>query len=115
MTVARIFASRSTPGVTHVATLDLASGARACTCPGWQGHGHCWHTEALPRLCSSPCPACGGPVELVTGGAIEAPVVPAYATRDARVTHRKRLAPFGACTRCEFCIEVRPMAQSTAA
>lgn len=48
------------------------------------------------------CPECGAPVELVVDGFVVDPCVTPYGD----ITWVPRRAPFGACTGCEFCIEV---------
>jgi hypothetical protein len=53
------------------------------------------------------CPECGGDVEMVLDGMIGERVIPGYHYVGDELPTRWRLAPFGACTRCEFCIEVK--------
>jgi hypothetical protein len=54
------------------------------------------------------CPECGGDVELVTDGMIGELYHPPFLRAGDPLPFRWKLAPFGACTSCEFCIEVRP-------
>lgn len=60
-------------------------------------------TDILPD-----CPHCGSPVQLVTDGMIAAPTMPSAYIVGRPFPYVWRLAAFGACTGCEFCIEVRP-------
>lgn len=55
------------------------------------------------------CPDCGSPIELVTaaeGGMVSEPYFPKYPIRGAELPRRERPADFGACTGCEFHVEV---------
>lgn len=53
------------------------------------------------------CPDCGGSIELVTDGQIGEWHAPAYSVRgQSNLRIVLRLAPFAACTRCEWCQEV---------
>jgi hypothetical protein len=104
--ITRTFESSSSSAV-HTARFNPATG-EACTCPGFTKFGSCWHVRTLrDESCPPRCPECGGVVQLVRDGFVLSPCVPGYITPDVRVEHRPRLAPFGACTACEFCIEVR--------
>lgn len=58
-------------------------------------------TDLLPD-----CPRCGSPVELVTDGMIAAPILPSVHVAGRPLPYAWRLAAFGACTECEFCMEI---------
>lgn len=60
--------------------------------------------EIRPR-----CPECGvGTIELVTDGEVGEFYAPGFHNRDLPIPMRMKSAPFGACNRCEFCIEIDP-------
>ncbi len=47
------------------------------------------------------CPDCGSPMELVRDGVIADVVMTGFG-----LAYRPRLGAFGACTGCEFCVEI---------
>jgi hypothetical protein len=67
-------------------------------------------TAKLTAAAQAPCPSCGGKLALVTSpdGHVIDLVWPAFVVIGVtRPTERARLAPFVACTVCEYCAEVR--------
>lgn len=53
------------------------------------------------------CPECGGHVEMILDGMIGERYIGGYHVVGDELPTRWRLAPFGACSSCEFCIEVK--------
>jgi hypothetical protein len=41
------FESKSEPGKYHYAWISLTDGETACSCMGFEVHGHCWHSKEL--------------------------------------------------------------------
>jgi hypothetical protein len=67
-------------------------------------------TAALTAAAQAPCPRCSGKLELVTAphGYVVDLVWPSFIVAGVtRPSERARLAPFVACSTCEYCAEVR--------
>lgn len=94
--ITRTFPSGSMPGLTYTTQMDRHTGIATCTCPGAQRSiGLCWHAKHVAdRVCRTPCPHCGGDIELVEGQSVGG----------------QKLA-VGVCLSCSFTIRVSPDAE----
>lgn len=95
--ITRTFPSQRISGVTYTTRLDRTTGVSSCDCPGAQRSlGRCWHAKHVAgRVCLTPCPDCGGDVELVEGQSVGGQTL-----------------AVGVCLTCPFTIRVSPEPRS---